>query len=121
MNRTRLEQAVERVRREADVVHACGAQGNAEAMLHCADVFEDALCEWWLEELTTGEAAQELGVGDSAVQKRVRAGTLKSVAEKGSPRYRRCDLYERGPHAVEYLRTEDGQPDVAGELLREIA
>ncbi len=84
-------------------------------------MFEDALCEWWLEELTTREAAEELGVSDSAVQKRVSKGTLKSVAEKGSPRYRRCDLYERGPRSVEYLRTEDGQPDVAGELLREIA
>ncbi len=121
MNRTRLEHAVERIRREADVLHACGAHDNAEAMQHCADVFEDALCEWWLEELTTREAAEELGVSDSAVQKRVRAGTLKSVAEKGAPRYRRCDLYERGPHSIEHLRTEDGQPDVAGELLREIA
>ena len=121
MNRTRLEHAVERIRREADVLHACGALGNAEAMLHCVDVFEEALTEWWLEELTTREAAEELGVSDSAVQKRVRAGTLKSVAEKGGPRYRRCDLYERGPHSVEHLRTEDGQPDVAGELLREIA
>ncbi len=121
MNRTRLEQAVAEVRREAGVLHSYGAHGNAEAMQHCADVFEDALCEWWLEELTTREAAEELGVSDSAVQKRVRAGTLKSVTEKGAPRYRRCDLYERGPHAVEYLRAEDGQPDVAGELLRDVA
>ncbi len=121
MNRFRLEQAVAEVRREADVLHVCGTQGNAEAMLHCADEFEDALCEWWLEELTTREAAEDLGLGASAVQKRVRAGALKSVAEKGVPRYRRCDLYERGPRSVEYLRTEDGQPDVAGALLREIA
>ncbi len=121
MNRTRLEQAVAEVRRKADVLHACGAHGNAEAMQHSADVFEEALTEWWLQELTTGEAAEDLGLGASAIQKRVRAGALKSVAEKGSPRYRRCDLYERGPHSIEYLRTEDGQPDVAGELLREIA
>ncbi len=121
MNRTRLEHAVERIRREADVLHVCGAHGNAEAMQHSADVFEEALTEWWLQELTTREAAEELGLSDSAVQKRVRAGTLKSVAEKGGPRYRRCDLYERGPRSVAILRTEDGQPDVAGELLREIA
>ena len=121
MNRTRLEQAVEEVRREAGVLRACGAHGNAEAMHHSADLFEDALCEWWLEELTTREAAEDLGLGASAIQKRVSKGTLKSVADKGSPRYRRCDLYGRGPHSIEYLRTEDGQPDVAGELLREIA
>ncbi len=121
MNRTRLEQAVAEVRREAGVLHSYGAHDNAEAMRRCADVFEEALSEWWLEELTTREAAEELRVGDSAIQKRVSKGTLESVAEKGAPRYRRCDLYERGPRSLEYLRTEDGQPDVAGELLREIA
>ncbi len=121
MNRTGLERAVEGIRREAGVLCSCGAQGNAEAMKHCADVFEEALCEWWLEELTTREAAEEIGVSDSAIQKRVGKGTLKSVAEKGFPRYRRCDLYERGSRSVEYLLTADGQPDVAGELLLETA
>ncbi len=118
MNRTRLEQAVAEVRRKADVLHACGAQGNAEAMQHCADVFEEALSEWWLEELTTREAAEDLGLGASAIQKRVRAGALKRVADKGSPRYRRCDLYGAEPmSSPQGPTTPSGMPDVAAEVI----
>lgn len=112
-----LAELADRWRNEADTFRSYGAERLATACEKHADELEAAWAEWWTERLTYEEAAGELGCTYSAIQKKVQRGDLPTVTD-GGPRVRRCDLFpELADESVE-LTTEDGDPDLAGEVLR---
>jgi len=100
---------------EADVLRRRGAPRQAEALESAAAELEDQLREWWLETLTLQKAAEESGLSYGAVQKRVSRGELPNAGKEGAPRVRRCDLFDDPPGPE--LRTAEGEPDVAGEIM----
>jgi hypothetical protein len=117
MNLHALEALASEWESEASIYRHRGHEQLAEMSSSYARDLRERLQEWWLHELTLQEAAAELGVTTSAIQKRVQTGTLTSGGKKGSPRFRRCDLHG-GRRTQPPLRTEDGTPDVAEEVLR---
>ena len=72
--------------------------------------------EWWLEQLTLDDAADEAGVSYSAMQKRLAEGRVTNVGRRGSPRVQRKDLFPGLAGAR--LTAEDGGPDLAAEILK---
>ncbi len=121
MKLDKLEQLATAWRTEADVFRQRGQQPTAAMADSYAEDLERQLREWWVETLSLSEAADELGKTRSALQKRVRAGSLHNVGRHGAPRFRRCDLYRRGATEKAHFVTENGEPDVAEEVLRAIA
>ena len=92
-------------------------QESAAAMAEAfAGELEEWWREWWLEQLTLEEAADEAGVSYSAMQKRLAEGRVTNVGRRGSPLVRRADLFPglSGPR----LTAEDGGPDLAAEILK---
>ncbi|MFG1691211.1 hypothetical protein ACGF5M_03470 [Gemmatimonadota bacterium] len=87
----------------------------ALAYENCAADLTQRFQEWALEGLTLEQAAEESGYSYSALQKMTSTGDLLNVGEKGSPRLRRGDLPKKASKPG--LTLEDGEPDLAGEVL----
>lgn len=118
MKLTKLEQLAAAWRSEAGVFRRRGQEPPAVMADSYARDLERELQEWWLETFSLSEAADELGLTASALQKRVRKGSLVNLGKNGSPRFRRCDLHRGKTAEQARLVTEDGEPDVAEEVLR---
>ena len=118
MRLARIEELAAAWRAEAGVFRQRGQDRSAAMANSYAEELENALQEWWLEALSLKEAAAELGLTPSALNKRVRKGSLVNVGKNGSPLFRRCDLYSNKTTNEPRLVTADGEPDVAEEVLR---
>lgn len=115
MDLSGLEELAAEWREEAELYRSRGQEPQASMAESYAADLEERLREWWLETLTLQEAADEAGLSYSAVQKKVARGDLRNAGREGSPRVRRCDLF--GEEERPRLETEEGEPDVAGEIL----
>lgn len=72
--------------------------GCTEAAATCRRdlaIAESESRRWWLEELTRGQAAAELGCSADTIDRRLRDGLLPNAGKRGSPRVRRADLWAR--------------------------
>lgn len=116
MSFERIEQLVNRLRKEAEHFSHRGLEREARLIDSVATDLEQAWREWWLEELSPQDAAAEARLSTSALHKRVAAGTLVNRGKRGSPRYRRCDLFG-GPRDDLRLVVDAREPDLADELL----
>lgn len=115
MNLSALERLAAQWRQEAELLRRRGMERRAEMVESYAADLEERLREWWLERLTLQEAADEAGLSYSAVQKKVAREDLPNAGEEGAPRVRRCDLF--GEEERPRLETDEGDPDVAAEIL----
>lgn len=87
-----------------------------EAVAEDLDVYER---EYHLEALTLEQAAQESGYSKDHLSRLVVEGRIENVGKKGAPRTRRGDLPRKPKPAERTPRLENGDPDVAGEVLRQ--
>jgi hypothetical protein len=109
--RTPLPEIIATLREAAAEHERVGSQvDGARFCRQWADRIEAIERGWWTEVLTLHEAAHDLGVPYSKVQKAVANGRIPNVGRKHAPRVRRCDLYEPPRPRM------DG-PDVAGRIL----
>lgn len=115
MQTTALERLAAEWRQEADLLRRRGAPRQADVLESAAADLEERLRTWELEALTLQEAADEAGLSYSAVQKKVARGDLPNAGREGAPRVRRCHLFGDDPEPGPV--TDDGDPDVAGEIL----
>ena len=116
LNFTPLKAIANEWREEAAQLARRGYEQEAHAAESYAAELEKRLREWELEELTLEQAAGELGVAYDTVQRRVASGLLHNAGRKGAPRVRRCELYgDRSSNPQ--LVTENGEPDLASEVL----
>ena len=90
-----------------------------------AAAWEDAatLVEEWdreraQEELTRDEAAKESGYTPDHISRLIAEKRIKNVGRKGKPLVRRGDLPRKPKPAERTPRLENGDPDVAGEVLQ---
>lgn len=116
MSFERIEQLVKDLREEAEHFSHRGLEREARLIESVANDVEQAWREWWLEELSPQDAAAEASLSTSALHKRVAAGTLVNRGKRGSPRYRRCDLFS-GSRDELSLVADAREPDLADELL----
>ncbi|WP_425152856.1 sigma factor-like helix-turn-helix DNA-binding protein [Candidatus Palauibacter sp.] len=79
-------------RDEADLFAKRGQGEMAEMARSFAADLEHWIRLHDLQQLTIREAAEELGLSYSAVQKRIADGKLSNAGRKSRPRVRRCDL-----------------------------
>ena len=93
-----------------------GADAQARMLEWCADRLEEHSHEWQTEPLTLEEAAEESGYSYSSLQQKVASGEIPNVGENGKPRVRRKDLPRKAPTRS---HEEDGEPDIAEEILAE--
>ena len=77
-------------------MRSLGAEAQAKTLELCAAELEQTHKEWELEALTLEQAVEESGFSYSSLQKRVAAGELSNVGEKGRPRIRRCEIPKKG-------------------------
>lgn len=103
-------------RADAEMLRHRGAPHQADTLESAAADLEEWWRSWWSETLTLEEAADEAGVSYDAIRKRLQRGTLPNAGANGSKRVRRCDLFPELAGAT--LTTEDGDPDLAAEILR---
>ena len=59
-----------------------------------ADRIETVLNQWWIEELTLQQAADERGISYDRMQRKVRNREIPNAGRKYAPKVRRCDIYE---------------------------
>ena len=71
------------------------------------------------EELTRDEAAKESGYTPDHISRLIAEKRIKNVGRKGKPLVRRGDLPRKPKPAERTPRLENGDPDVAGEVLRQ--
>ncbi len=113
-----LEVLIADLREDATRLRQYGAEGQATAVEQCADRLGQRLAEWFDERLSLRQAAHELDLTTSAIQKRARSGKLPNVGRKGRPEFRRRDLYGAEPMSrPEGPRTSSGMPDLAAEVI----
>ena len=94
-----------------------GAEGQATALEACAAELEGAERDYLFEELSLEQAAEELGVSYDTMGRRLRAGEIPNAGKRNRPRVRRCDLLP-GKHATgPRPMTDQGEPDIAEQLL----
>ena len=104
-----LERYVSELRETADRYAAVRAAVDGALLCRkIAGELEVIQREHTLESLSLSEAAAERGLSYSAMQRRVAAGEVPNVGDKGRPRVRRCDLFN----------PPTGGPDIAAEVLR---
>lgn len=141
MNAAALEDLAGEWREEADLLRRRGAPRQADALESAAEDLERRLPEWRLEPLTVEEAARESGYSRSQLYALLSDGKLPNAGEPGAPRVRRCDLPRKPGHEAPDLeeleaaqqaedrgddpdggspvpRDADGNPDLAGAVLR---
>ena len=107
MNLAPFHELIAEWREEAEAFRRRGLDREAQMAESFAADLEDRLREWWAEELTLGEAAEESGVAYDTLRKRHGAG----VGKKGCPRIRRCDLHSNGRTGA------SGGPSLVADLL----
>ena len=103
-------------RDDAAVYRRRGQESLAAMVESFAADLEEWWREWWLEQLTLDDAADEAGVSYSAMQKRLAEGRVTNVGRRGSPLVQRRDLFPGLSGAR--LTAEDGSPDLAAEILK---
>lgn len=128
MDYSGVEDLAREWREEAALLRRRGAPRQAHALESAADDLERRLPEWRLEPLTVEQAAAESGYSRSQLYNLLSEDKLPNAGEKGAPRIRRCDLPRKPGHdAVELETAEDrepverdadGNPDLAGAVLR---
>lgn len=104
-------------RSRADGLRSLGAEAQARTMEILADELEQTQREWELEALTLEQAVEESGFSYSSLQKKVAAGELSNIGEKGKPRIRRCEIPKKGGR--QELVVYQSDPDLADEMLLE--
>lgn len=113
-----LSELSSRWRASASELRRYGAEEQATALEACAAELELAEREYWFEELTLEQAAEELGVSYDTVGRRVARGDIPNAGKKNRPRVRRTDL--RGVASRSQLRTvpDLSEPDIAELVLQ---
>jgi excisionase family DNA binding protein len=94
--------------REQAARYEADGQPGAALLRRVAGELEAAVRALAIEALTLREAAAELGLSYSTVQRKVATGELPNAGTTHRPRVRRCDLRRRGP---------TGGPDLVAEVL----
>ena len=87
-----------------------------EAVAEDLDVHER---EYHLEALTLVQAAKASGYTPDHISRLIAEGRIENVGKKGAPRTRRADLPRKPKPARRTPRLENGDPDLAGEVLRQ--
>ena len=80
-----------------DAEHYRKVHAHVDGAVICTDLadrIESITEQWWIEELTLQQAADERGLSYDTVQRKVSNAELPNVGRKHAPRVRRCDLYE---------------------------
>lgn len=113
-----LRSLAERWRSNAQLLQEYGAESQARVCEKHAETLEDHLRAWELELLTLEQAAAEAGLAYDTVQRKVAAGEWPNRGQKGQPRVRRCDVHPGLEPPELKPVTEEGDPDVAEEVLR---
>ena len=111
MNIESLRAFTETLRTEVAQLRHRGLSETADVLESVANDHEQVLNNWYTEELTLTQAAEESGYSYSTLQqmKDLNAGT------SGAPRIRRCDLPRKPQRSGP--RLTHGQPDLADEIL----
>lgn len=117
MNLRPLERIAERWEEEGALFRQYGDERAARTCELHAEQLREGLREWWLEELTLQQAAEESGYSYDYLSELVRSGGVEDMGKKNSPRIRRCDLGRKVGHGAPVLRVEDTEPDLADEIL----
>lgn len=71
-----------------------------------------------LEALTLERAARESGYSKDHISRLITEGRLDNLGKRGAPRTRRGDLPRKPKPAERTPRLENGDPDLAGEVLQ---
>ena len=111
MNVDALHAFTDGLRTEVAQLRHRGLGETADVLESVANDHQQILNEWYTEELTLTQAAEESGYSYSALQqmKDLNAGSA------GTPRIRRCDLPSKPWRSG--LQLLEGQPDLAAEIL----
>lgn len=117
MNTRPLLALVHGWRETATELRRYGAEVQAKTLESAAADLEERIREWELEALTMEQAVRESGYSRSTLERRLSSGEVENAGEKGRPRILRRDLPLRGGTNGPGLTTEEGLPDVAGEIL----
>lgn len=113
MDTSLLQALVAEWRKEADLFRRRGLEeGACVAEGYAADL-ETRLREWWLEELSLEQAAQESGMAYDTLQRKLSRGDLPNAGRRGAPRILRSDL-----HGSPSPSRGSGTIDLAGEILQ---
>ena len=72
-----------------------------------------------LETLTLTQAEAESGYSKDHLSRLIAGGQIENVGKKGAPRTRRADLPRKPKPGERTPRLENGDPDLAGEVLRQ--
>ena len=102
-----------RWREEAVVLRRRAASAQADLLESCAAELEIWARERDLESITLHQAAQESGFSYSALEKKVRHGSLTNVGKKGAPRIRRGDV----PRKATIVRRAHATPEISSRVL----
>ena len=111
MNVARLQEFTDSLRIEVAQLRHRGLAELADVLESVANDHEQVLNDWFTEEPTLRQAAEESGFSYSRLQQ---AKDLK-VGSSGSPRIRRCDLPRKARRSSP--RLANGQADLADEIL----
>lgn len=117
MNTEALDALAARWRAEAERFRELGLEQPAVMSETHARELEAAVRAWSSEALTLEQAAEESGFSYSHLQHAVNDGAIPNAGETGRPRIARCDLPRKAGRPGPRLRTETGDPDLAGEVL----
>ena len=108
-----ISQLAGRWRNEARLFHHRGADVQATALESCAADLEQEALLFSSETMTLRVAEAESGYSYSALEKKVREGTIPNAGKSGAPRIRRSDL----PKKAEPQARPTGEPDLVEMVL----
>jgi hypothetical protein len=115
VNLNLLQEVPAEWRAEADLFRRRGQDSYAKLVESLAADLEARIRVWASEPLSLSEAVRESGFSRSTLERRIEDGSIPNVGQSGAPRVRRIDLPQKGGRLA--LRTEDGAPDLATEIL----
>lgn len=112
MTRPTLTDLAKAFRREAIVLRAWGAAGQAAAAEYAASRVDTAFRLWESELLSVSDAALESGYSETHLRRMVTESRIENQGSRGAPRIRRADL----PKKPTPRRTDE--VDLVGEVLQ---
>jgi hypothetical protein len=110
-----VEAFVAHLNSEAVTLRSYGAEAQATTCEKNAASLTDRFRQWWLENLTIAEAANECGYAEESLRSMAREGKLphSRMSDGGPMSVRRCDL----PHRPSPRQPEDSKVTSIAERL----